>query len=68
MINPPLSSEYLQEVYLGLLWFSISAKGTNASVFYPSIFSPNILEEADILAQQNSLNEYYLNSSEILHI
>lgn len=26
MINPPLSSEYLQEVYLGLLWFSISNK------------------------------------------
>jgi len=56
MTNPYFSSEKLHDVYLGLLWLSISANGTNTSVFILSMFTPNILELAVILAQQNSSN------------
>ena len=54
--KPCFSSEKLQEVYLGRLWFSMSANGTNTSVFILFMFTPNILELAVILAQQNSSN------------
>ena len=37
----------------------LPAKGTKASVLTPFIHNPNILLEALILAQQNSLNVYY---------
>ena len=40
----------------------MSAKGTNASVFLPSILNPKILLLAVILAQQNSVKVNYLIS------
>ena len=40
----------------------LPAKGTKASVLVPSMFIPNILLLADILAQQKSWNECSENS------
>ena len=67
-MNPYFSSLYIQDVCFGLLWFNISAKGTNASVFTPLIEIPNILELTVILAQQNSSNVNYVNSGAIFKI